>query len=378
MKIVLINRDLYLEFLTDTNSLIRMKLPANEQFVLSDGVTQSTLGMYGKACLTIQEDFDNLSNRYQGQDLTNKSLISIREGGAGDLLFKTPVFRYLKEKYPSCRISVACLPSYHSLLKANPHINSIYGHILPYSIFKKYDYFSTFEGILESGKESQYVNVYDLFAKRFGIDPSEIRDKTPVLTVPEVTREYWKCVLKHRLNSPKKIGLQLRASSPIRTIPPATNAAIVRGLTAKGYKVFLIDAQSMKRETAKFIAEHSLDGVIDISKYSDNFERMIGAIDAVDLIIAPDSSGNHIAAALGKPLVGLFGPFRSDVRLKYYKNAVGIDALPSRCGNGCFIHTYDICNFAKDLGEKYAPCWKLLSPDIVVQEADKLYRRVYG
>lgn len=379
MKIITTRQDILLEFQTDSNVVIRMKMPRNRSFIMSDGVVKSTLDLYGSGCLKVDNDFTDLPNRYNGNDLTNKSLISIREGGAGDLLFKTPIFKYLKEKYPSCKIGLSCSPVYHNLFHQNPYINEIFFHVLPLEFFNRFDYFSTFEGLIEGSKEAEWINAYDLFIEKYGIHPSEIKEKIPILNIPAMVKDYWNCVLEYELKDSKpKIGFQWRASSPVRTLPFSLSADIIRKITEKGYKVFLLDSMSRKNDVARFIADNNLKDVVDTSKYSDNFERMAGIISLMDLFIGPDSSGTHIAAAFGKPIVGLYGPFRSELRLKYYKNAVGIDVIAEKCGRGCFMHAYTLCDFAKELGEKAGPCWRLLDSTVVSNEVDKLYKKVYG
>jgi ADP-heptose:LPS heptosyltransferase len=345
---------------------------------MSDGVVQKTMGLFGANCLTVEQDFQGLPNRYNNHNLDGKKLLVIREGGAGDLLFNTPVFKYLKEKYPTCEIGLACMPVYSSLFNNHPHIDKVYPHVMSYEEFQIYDYFATFEGIIETNIDAQFINAYDLFIERYGISLTEIPDKTPIISVSDRTKEFWISVLGHRLGQ-KNIGIQLRASSPVRTIPLEMNAEIIRKLINSGYTVFLLDSLSRKQDIANFIASFQLYEAVDASKYSDNFERLAGIISLMDLFVGPDSSGTHIAAALDKPIVGLYGPFRSHLRLKYYKKAVGIDAQAQRCnsGRGCYQHEYSLCNFAIELGIDQAPCWSLLNTDIVVQQVEKLWNKVY-
>lgn len=377
MKIIKTNREIFLEFRTDSNSIIRMEFPSNQQLIMSDGQVVNTQQLYGMNSVTVVRDLINHPKRYKNHNLTNKKLLSIREGGAGDLLFKTPIFKHFKETYSNCSIGLACSPTYHSLFTTNPYISTIYPHVFPLAEFEKYDYFSTFEGVIENNKEAEYVNAYDLYIDRYGLDPKSFGDKTPILVVPEIIKEYWKNVLSQSLLGEKKIGYQWRASSPARTLPFSISGEIIRKLTSLGYKVFIIDSLNRKNDVAKFIADCKLN-VVDTSPFSDNFIRMAGIISLMDIYVGPDSSGTHIAASLGKPIVGLYGAFRSELRLKYYKNAVGIDVIADKCGRGCYQHSYDLCSFAKELGEKASPCWHLLDINLVVNEVDKLYKKVYS
>lgn len=374
MKIIKTNTDINLEFVSDSKAVVRIGLKPDNKYIMSDGVVQNTQGLYGANCLSIESDFKDLPNKFNNNDLTEKKLLIIREGGAGDLLFGTPVMKYLKEKYPSCKIGVACMPVYHSLFTGHKYIDTIYPHIFSEEDFKQYDYFITFEGLIEGNPEASVTNAYDLFINRYGIPLSEIPVKIPNLVVSNKCKDYWKMVLNGQFTD-KNIGYQLRASSPIRTLPYNLSADIIKKLTARGFKVFLLESFDRKNEVARFIQHFNLLNVVDTSPYSDNFERLAGIISLMDLFIGPDSSGTHIAAGLGVPIVGLYGPFRSELRLKYYKNAVGIDAQAQRCdqGRGCYMHEYRLCDFANELGIQHAPCWNLMQSDIVVDQTEVLF-----
>jgi ADP-heptose:LPS heptosyltransferase len=374
MKIVKTNTEISLEFVSDSRAVVRISLKPNTKYIMSDGVLQHTTQIYGSNCLTVETDFKDLPNKFNNQDLTNKTLFLIREGGAGDLLFLTPAMKYLKEKYSGVKIFQGCMPVYSSLFNNHKYIDAVFPHIFPYEDFIKADYFCTFEGIIEGSKEAEVTNAYDLFINRLGIPLSEIPVKIPNFVVSDKVKDYWKMVLNGQFTD-KNIGFQLRASSPIRTLPPQLNAEIIKKLTDKGFKVFLLESMDRKNDTARFINHFQLQNVVDCSPYSDNFERLAGIISLMDLFVGPDSSGNHLAAGLNIPLVGLFGPFRSALRLKYYKNAVGIDAMAQRCndGNGCYQHSYDLCDFSKELGIQWAPCWGILSADVVVEQVEKLF-----
>ncbi len=374
MKVILTNTPINLEFVSDSRAVVQISLEPNKKYIMSDGVVQHTLSLFGGNCLQVINDFKDLPNKYNNHDLTNKKLLIIREGGAGDLLFNTPVMKYLKEKYPSCQIGLACMPVYHTLFKSHKYIDRIFPHIFPLTEFVKYDYFITFEGIIESNPEASMVNAYDLFIKRYGIPETEIPVKIPNLVVDSRVQEFWKMTLNGSFTD-KNIGYQLRASSPVRTLPPELSADIIRKLTLKGFKVFLLESADRKNDLARFVNYFQLTGIVDTSVYSTAFEQLAGIISLMDLFVGPDSSGTHIAAALGKPIVGLYGPFRSDLRLKYYKNAVGIDAMAQRCnqGRGCYQHEYKLCDFADELGSQHAPCWNLMQSDVVVDRVEKLF-----
>ena len=84
----------------------------------------------------------------------------------------------------------------------------------------------------------------------------------------------------------------------------------------------------------------------------------------MDCFIAPDSMFIHIAGALGIPVIGIYGPFHSNVRMKYFKNAVGIDI---DCGcSPCFKHGHHPCPKGNP-----SPCFSLISEDNILDIFEK-------
>jgi len=67
-----------------------------------------------------KKNFKDIFKRYRGQSLNNKTLLIIRLGGIGDHLFSQPICKYLKKKYPTCKIIYACKEQYRSTFDAWP------------------------------------------------------------------------------------------------------------------------------------------------------------------------------------------------------------------------------------------------------------------
>ena len=91
----------------------------------------------------------------------------------------------------------------------------------------------------------------------------------------------------------------------------------------------MIDSVLRKNQADEFLQQYHLqDKVVPAYRYSDNFERMAGLIKCMDMYVGPDSSGTHVAAALGKPILGIYGPFRSrGIKTKRLKNILSRDVL---------------------------------------------------
>jgi ADP-heptose:LPS heptosyltransferase len=86
------------------------------------------------------------------------------------------------------------------------------------------------------------------------------------------------------------------------------------------------------------------DNVIDATGFS--FRRTIHLAAAADIILTPDTSLLHVAAALSKPCVTLFGPIAAEARCQFYPTVTCIRAK-LKC-IPCWRNATEPCLFKKD------------------------------
>ena len=184
--------------------------------------------------------FMSAYRHYEGNDLTNKSLLVWRTGGIGDLLFIQPSLVYLKSKYPSCKITFACNPEYQSMLKEWDCIDSVISLPFDFRLMIHHDYHIVFEGVIERCREAEVENALELFARWMNLDiPKEELVPKQKVNVPAL--QYCKeCLSKNEID--EFVLIQPRASSPIRTPNPDMWVKVIDYLTEKGHKVVLIDS----------------------------------------------------------------------------------------------------------------------------------------
>jgi len=85
----------------------------------------------------------------------------------------------------------------------------------------------------------------------------------------------------------------------------------------------------------------------------------------MNYFIAPDSMFIHIAGAFNIPVIGIYGPFHSETRMKYLKNSVGID-MEVGC-SPCYLHGHQSC----PKGDP-SPCFSIVTPEIILEAFNKL------
>jgi hypothetical protein len=134
-----------------------------------------------------------------------------------------------------------------------------------------------------------------------------------------------------------------------------------------GVKIFLIGAKA--QSTLAQFFKGNYPNVYPAVDY--NVRESIVLSTRYNLVISPDTFMVQCAGAQGIPLVGLYGPFPSEVRMKYFKNAIGLD--PDVVCSPCFKHDFRPC-----IKGFPSPCFTLISPEEVLQACNYLRRKTFG
>ncbi len=102
-------------------------------------------------------------------------------------------------------------------------------------------------------------------------------------------------------------GLVLGTSNPKKDWPAERYPALARALAELGYTPVLVGGPSPRERSAadRVLAEAPGASVVDA--LGNSVRTMMAWVDAVDVLVSPDTGPLHIAHALGTPVVGLFG-----------------------------------------------------------------------
>jgi len=305
--------------------------------------------------------FSDCFKPYRGEDLAGKTLFVWRSGGIGDLLFIRPILMAFKEKYEGIKIIFATKTRYHSMVEQwDDCIDEL--SMVPFDVdstLDAADYHISYEGLIERCKEAELMDAHDLFAKHSHIEIKNYNRRM-------------KCICQNRFFDVIRneyAVVQIGSSSPIRTPWHGKMIEVIDHLT-ESIDVIISGSQ---RET------RTIDDIISCCKRPEriiNFSKFTGSIvDAVKLVtgakivVAPDSSHVHMAAAQGVPCVGIYGPFPARVRTEHYENFIGVEPDESDActhgGKGCFTHSHLPCHW----GTK---CWHHLDTEKITNAIDKL------
>jgi ADP-heptose:LPS heptosyltransferase len=308
---------------------------------------------------------------YKGQDLSGKRLLSFRTGGVGDIFMVMPVLRYLKKKYPTCfiRFATGC----RDALENVPEIDELYGMPFDAKLMEDTDYQLFFQGILESSSEaSQNNHGADMFFSYFGIDSTQLpdEDKRPKLFFTKEETDWRDKILSESgiKDEDYLIGMQMETSAPLRNFPKDKMKTIIDILSKEeNVKIFLIGSDQQTLLGQFLRGDNSK--VFVMTRFS--VRQSIILASRYNLVISPDSFMVQAAGALEKPLIGLYGPFPSSVRMKYFKNAISLE--PSTACTPCFKHDFRPC--VKGFP---SPCFSQVTIEDVLQAADYLKSKFTG
>jgi len=374
------------EYLTTTPGMVLAKVNTNCTLLIDDhqlpliksdvlAMSHYTYKMANQVSKTkskvfspYKKQFKHYFKRYKGQNLDGKKLLIWRTGGLGDICFTQPLIKYIKSKYPSCRITFGTKPNNQPIFKCWPKglVDEVISIPFHAKQLKSHDYHITFEGSIERCSEAHHTNCYDIFKKVACLD-FEVPDYPLSINSELSLHNKYKTIVKDNT-----VLIQMRASSPIRMLGSFRWAEVVRDLITKhGYNVGFIDSYDNSQMYETFIDKYELDRskVTNYSKYSKSINEGVAILSCCSAMIGIDSSFTHIAAGLQKPILGLYGPFLGALRMLYYPTGDWIDPVGySECGKWpCFLHQDGIfkCPFAID--KKPSGCMLSISKDLIIK-----------
>jgi ADP-heptose:LPS heptosyltransferase len=317
---------------------------------------------------------DGHYRKYEGQSLDGRSLLLVRNGGFGDLLFLTPLLRYLDERYRHAGLAAGCGRRYHAVYLRNPRIRRILSYPVRLRDFAAYDYQLFYEGTLETSTDAE-LHAVDLMARHAGV--ADVGDRRLEYDVEPALARKAKNILRNELKvnpGEPTVGLHLRASSPIRTYPLEHSLVVAAALGAAGARVFLLGAKGDWEKTTGRRLPPSVEfkNVDNLCGRFRSIDHTAAFLSRLDLLIGPDSALVHFAGALDVPTVALYGPFPGAVRTTYYPRCVTLEGRYATDGGDeecapCFKHGPLPCPKAGADGA--SPCLRNLAPEKVVKFA---------
>lgn len=287
----------------------------------------------------------NNLNKLERIKSTNSYKICIQRklGGFGDILMITPSLRGIKNRYPDCHLTFA-LPNdldgqYLDSVKYNPYIDSI----VPWPSIQQQDYDVFIDVTMSCLKYEKPLtrppSRIDLFAEAIGV---ELQDFIPVYVITEEERR-WAAALKERWNLPAGmgpnastvyVGIQYKSQGDKRNWEVKKVKALIGLLT-----YYIPDCVVVLFMGHDPLPNWKIRNCIELRGF--RWRETAAIVDAMDVMVVHDSGLLHLAAALNKKTVAIFGSTPSASRSDRYPTVIPIEDNTLTC-RPCW---YGKCDF---------------------------------
>jgi heptosyltransferase-1 len=253
----------------------------------------------------------------------NGHILVVRLGALGDIIHTLPAVATLKHSYPGCRLSWAVEPKWIPLLESNPFVDRLVpvrrdslSAILATRrelLAERYDFAVDFQGLLKSALTASMAHP----SRIFGFHQSQTRERISGLFYSDKTVSASAHVVDRNLDLAAAAG----AASALRVFPlpagrpegdlPEGEFVLASPLAGWGSKQWPLEhygalAGRIRQELGMPLVLNGPPG-----SGLDHISGLPGLIDATRraaAVIGVDSGPMHIAAALAKPGVAIFGP----------------------------------------------------------------------
>ncbi len=250
-------------------------------------------------------------------------VLVLRVGGLGDMVMLTPVLQYMKERLPAdVEWTLATFRYAHGLFEKSGLFSRVVPSPIRLSRLLEYDYVIEFFRE-EDVQDCKRLHMTDHYFKVIGVDPEGIGPsrKRPFLA-PETaaSKDIAGLFRKLRQGPWQAVALaSLFSSDRSRDIPLPR----FRQLLGRFPRVlFVVPYHDRGLLTGRM--EDLTEGNLIFLDTGDVLDDYLTAIRLSDVVLSPDSSAYHIAAAYGRPAVALFGSIDPALRVRYYPTVTAL------------------------------------------------------
>ncbi len=244
-------------------------------------------------------------------------VLIMRVGGLGDMVMLTPVLRYIKETLPpDTELTLATFRYAQGLFEKGGLVQRVIPSPVRLSRLLEYDYVIEFfeEDDVSDCRTSNMTDHYfrvigvdgraiDLLRKRPFLPPDTASAADVADFFARARRAPWQAVAL----------MSLFSSDRTRDFPFPLFEQLVKRFERVLFVVPYQDADRFRGKTEGLGA-----GNVVFLHTAESLTDYLTAIFCSDIVVSPDSSAYHVAAAYGKPAIALFGSIDPGLRTRYY------------------------------------------------------------
>jgi ADP-heptose:LPS heptosyltransferase len=311
----------------------------------------------------------------------NCKILILRTGGIGDHIMLLPALKAFRAS--RCRehrgeIWLATQREMFPIFHDEPSIDRLRPLPLPLDEAAEADFFVDIsQGVTPSDFSTRHPT--EVYMKILGVSADVSQDLIPTLTYhpnPFSESAHRLAELKRSVGDRSLVLLQWQASVQMRRLPPHKFARLAHECPECVF--FVAHHRAVAEETE---AEIHAAGIraLNVSHDMHELDDFIGAVLAADAVVSTDSSGYHLAGALNKPSLALFGPIASNQRCVHYPLALALDAdyRGRECRSPCGHHK-GVCPEGEYLGSEYSPCLLSMPETAILEKFQELQDRHMG
>ena len=277
---------------------------------------------------------------------TRERIFVFARTGIGDIVYTIPALRALRLRFPEAHITIEAGERGHSLLRYCPYVDEVWVRMRPRGLRGKLrSIWNLYRGrfdravILDRSDEKTLHAFLARIPKRYGVrkrlfgclltasvewDPNahDMNDHfRKVVELLGCNTDDWQLELfpdpKAYQSLPQKlahvgwrgerplIGINPGASAPSRRWLPERYAQVADTLQADGMRVLLLGGTGDLPLAATIVQAMRTEPLTLTGKLT--LDELIVAIRGLDALISGDTGPAHLAAAVGTPVVGLYG-----------------------------------------------------------------------
>lgn len=325
--------------------------------------------VYNAIMKRIDEPLKEATSSTASNTTIHKPVIRLKRsrGGIGDILCTTCAIRVLKENVPDVLITVEMPPEYHCIFDNHPDIDQCIAYnskveMNPYAIssvdFAKADAKEEVESLNKTGKVKKTRP--EMYIEAIGGTPTA-SNTIPQIYLTEEEFNWTKQKIAYEAGL-TYITTTLRTADRYRDWPEE-NYFTLFSLAAKKYPNWRFILTAAQRSDMPFPPN-----VIDLTGFG--IRRMFSAVGISNIVLTPDTSLLHVAAALEKPCVALFGPIDDQARCKHYTKTVIVKDEDRDC-MPCWRNANKPCKHASETEDDLSYCMTNIPVDRVLEALEQ-------
>jgi ADP-heptose:LPS heptosyltransferase len=271
-------------------------------------------------------------------DKNGHKVTIIRDMGMGDVLMMMPTVQAIRSKFPNLKMRYAVKEIYV------PMFRDFGVQTIPIEQMEGKHTVIDYRGYSERAEDRRFNNRIDVYANYARL---QLEDRSIRLRVYRNERMDMRVRLQEmgRDESKPLIGVAVRGSTAVRTIPEKILREFVDMAIREGFQVILFD-----HEQIGWTGENIIDATGAFS-----IRELVTAVSMCDVTVSSDTGIYHVANAVETPAVVVFSTIDPDLRVRYYEKVSVIWHGNDKPGCPCF-----------DAGCHALPCLNSIRPQEIL------------